>query len=398
MTRKTLDIGEVVDLSDGYEGMSRRHFLRSLGTLAAGSVGLSKFVEHVTGKKPDGKPLVHTRGRNGEPRRVRIVPQKRHSIITRYQNMSMRTLERRNPGLSSVSLSQRSDRENDLAFQFTFDKSEQSHRGARRTAPRRFGGAPVEAAVERPEAAHEAIDVPDGGGTDNGGTNNDGTGDSTSDGSDDSDDRPPYYDTVGGDTLVVGTSDSYVGAGTALGTFYKSGTPVVLTNEHVGNVSSGNYYLWRGDVNIGFNVGYDKPTDTAAFMLRDRDYGAPRLMHDPLNDVTEAWTFAGITDYMEYAGHMPVEYYGKTSSYASDGVAFTRRNSWWNNARTDYEVGMENRLTDDGDSGGPWVHQFTDALVAQHNGWVERYPWDDAHSVGTAAWECLDAVNTGLWE
>lgn len=358
MTRNKIGIGEVVDLSDAYEQMSRRRFMQVLGGLGAGTIGLSRLIESVEGAEPEGEPLVHTRGKNGEPERVRIVSGHRHSVITRYETMSMEQFDRQHPDVISVGLLQRSDDEDDLAYEFVYDAEEYSQEKAKEKAPSQFRGVPVEPAVEAVEVEHD-------------------------------------HHLRGGDGVVVEDDDGDRWLGTATCVCYDGyGNEIVLTNKHVGD---GGFWLYDGGSKIGYRYRTDGGTDTAAYRLFSTVDSWPRATKYPLNNLYSAWTFGGISDYLSYYGSMPVELHGATSEHITNEVRETRRNKWYNLTMTDYDIRMDDRNCQGGDSGGPWVHRDYGALVAQHVGGYSGWFVRDC-DVGSAAWETLQAVDAHLWD
>lgn len=339
----TIPIGTVIDLGEYFESTSRRQFLRTLGGLAAGSVGLSTLITRAAGASPEGEPLVQTVGSNGEPRRVKVVSGRRHSVLKRYENLKMDKLARRYPGLQSVSVVSSDRDRSGLAFEMIFDGNEVSTAEAEEHTPPKLKGVPTVTTVEVTENVPESLE--------------------------------------GGSTIDYQS-------GTATGVFYNSNNEaMLLTAEHV----AGSTVSYNGQT-VGDLHQADETTDTASYILRDGVNYDALGMKSPLTDVTEFWTFSGITDRMSM-DPVPVELYGRSSDHVEDRVINTIRSRWYNDISWDYVVEMDNYYTDEGDSGGPWVHDG--ALVAQHVG--ARDPLGGSKfSAGTAAVECLSAVGVYL--
>ncbi|MFW6437260.1 MAG: twin-arginine translocation signal domain-containing protein, partial [Halococcoides sp.] len=68
--------GELVRL-DGDGQINRRTFLRNLAAAGTGVAAINSAVQSVYGKKPDGVPLVYTYDTQGNPRKVRYIPEER---------------------------------------------------------------------------------------------------------------------------------------------------------------------------------------------------------------------------------------------------------------------------------------------------------------------------------
>lgn len=343
----------MVDLTGVYEQMSRRRLLKLAAGLTAGTVSLSWLIESVEGAEPEGKPLVQTVGRNNQPAQVKIVSNRRHSILKRYETLNLDKLAERYSSLSAVGLTNRSDDEDDLAFEFVFDGDEVGADEAAEIAPQKHRGVPVVFGVETVERTPEHL--------------------------------------RGGSDISVGFS-----GGTATGVFSNSNSEeVVLTNEHVGN--GGSTISYNGTV-VGNLDKIDDDTDTSSYVLRDNVDADARRMMDPLDDVATSWTYAGLSDHVSSEGSLEVELYGRTSGHVEDKVVDTRRSRWWNSINWDYEIHMDTHSTAAGDSGAPWV--AGNQLVAQHVGMYEEsrlFRSDKKYSVGTAAMESVRAVDATLW-
>lgn len=346
--RDTLPIGTVVNLSEYYESITRRQFLGTIGGFAAGSIGLSTILTRVAGASPEGEPLVQTVGSRGEPRRVKVVSQRRHSVLKRYETMPMEQLVRRYPDLRAVSVVSSDRDRSGLAFEMIFDGNEVTADEAADRTPSKLFGVPTVTTVEEANQVPESLQ--------------------------------------GGSDISVGNQ-----VGTSTGVYYNSdGDPVVLTADHVG---SGQSTISHGSQTVGDLDQVDDETDTASYVLRDDVDNDPLGMKNPLSDVDEAWTFSGISEEVS-SGSLSVELYGRNSGHVEDDAVDTRRNRWYRpDVNWDYEVHMDTHSTAGGDSGAPWVHD--DALVAQHVGAYEPPVLSD-YSVGTAATETLNAVDVSL--
>lgn len=347
-----LKVGEVLNLSKAYDEMSRRRLLKLMGAIGAGTVSLSQMIATVYGEEPEGVPIVHTVGKGGEPKRVRIITEERYRRIQVYQELPVDRLIQNNPNINAISISPKPEGESGLAIEFLLDDDSPSIRAG---LPDDIDDVPV-VYTKKPRETE-------------------------------------FEDLEGGSSI-----SSANGGGTATLVCYDQVTNdrVVITADHVPEGASTLYYDGDPVADIAYR---DSGTDTTSYKIRSGvNVDVRGTIYIP--DISGAWTFAGLSDQvgqtddgddLDDGDPVPVELWGSTSGFVSDRCNNTKRDD-----RIEYQADMETHSTADGDSGGPWVDSDGN-LLASHVGY-DYDPWRGTEwSVGSVGAESLSRVNAKLY-
>lgn len=345
-----IPVGTTVSLSERLPNATRRNVLRGIGSVAAGSVGLAKLVERAAGATPDGEVLTLTTDVRGNPDTVRVVPPERYRRLKLYERMpAQRIIDRHDP-LTAISITQRSSDPSDIGFEFILDAETE---GGRSNLPTTYRGVPI--TYEERTVTRTQQDISGG--------------------------------------LECSASDLPPGTTTVVGYDTSSGNKVVLTAEHV-TESSFDLYIGGGEEGT-FRVS-DATLDAVSYTLDNPSFGTVGKVKG-IQDITGAWTFAGLADTVGQTddgdtvsdgGTVSVDFYGKESGALSDVCNNTKRTG-----KVDYQADMKEAKTQDGDSGGPWVDD-NGKFLALHVGTTSD--WFDTWSYGTVGQPVFDTLGVSL--
>lgn len=362
MSRNKLEVGTVVELGGKLRDLSRRRYLKALGLLGGGTLGLRTVVESVFGADAEGVPLVLTRDRQGNPDRVKIVPKEHRRRLRVYSNFDVTGLVERHPIINEVTVVQRGDSMSDLALKFFLDEDD---RRARLRLPNTVQDVPVEHEV-RPSSRSNFGGCQD-----------------------------PDAGCRRGVTADPIEANAQIGGGSGFGTLGVVGVhdgpseyPCLVTADHVMEGTS-TMTQPPGDRPVGSFVSRDQSLDATKYEL-DTYYDAniDGTMSSRQPDMSGWWTFDGLSSATS-GGSIDCSYAGAESCYKSNAANNTSRSDV-----VDYEADMRDHDTESGDSGGPFVD--TDGyLVCILHGC--QWDWTNNHwDIGTTAGPMFDSLNVLL--
>lgn len=369
--------GEQIDLQKYYENLSRRTFLQLSGGLAASSMTISTLVEKAYGAEPEGKTIVHTRDVKDRPAIVASVDPERYRRIKAYENFQSSIVAQKNKNIRGVEIQQRSSDRTDLTIQVGVISEEKRPSekipeqanvpddpkelpGMKEALPDNAQGIPI-----------EYMPV----------SNSTGTPQSLEGGS--SLNNPDMDDSPTGTAGLV-CYDS------------ETGTEVMLTAYHLLDYDgdddyhlqwvSDDYYtrdLKEKDVQNQDSSNQDAITYDVGLM------NSSTLETLEIPNVSGYWTFSGLTDATSLFSTLSANFYGQESGKVTDAaVSHTHKDDHG----CDYTAHTENEVTNDGDSGGPWVDDdgyFIGKL------WGADCDWT-CYSILTVAGKTFDEVNVTL--
>lgn len=288
------------------------------------------------GARPEGVPIVHTDDRNGNPDKVRIIPEERYRRLHLYANLPVDTFADRTAKLTGISITQQSSDGTDLALEFL---SRSNDRSTRKVSPNTYKQMPV--VFRRKSSDHVPNSVQGG------------VGFETDSPKDDSGPAGTVtliaYDESTGDEVLVATDHTTAG------------------EEQVDDTSC---------TLIAENNKFDYATDTSRFVVVNGADVAPlRTINVP--DISGAWRFAGLADTvgqtddgdsLSDGGTVAVETYGAASGRLENTRNNTKRYGTDREfGELEYQADMVKSKATVGDSGAPWV-DANGKLLAQHFG------------------------------
>jgi hypothetical protein len=357
MAKKPPKLGETFRLSQ----LSRRDFIRFVGVGGVSVAGLQRAITDVYGQEPEGKPLVHTYDANGNPDRVRMVPEERHRRITALKNFPDQFLQPE--GVNGIGIKPLSDDPTDLAHEvFVEEESEVRIPQVRRAAAEHVSDIPIEVTTEDTETF------------------------------DDCSTRNNEYQYLQGGLKVNGDSSTSAGGTLTLPCYNSNGDEVLVGSGHVMEGASKMYQPAGSTRSVGdFYKWSQKETgeDVAAYTLESDDSQFDRTIIDVPN-ATGTWDFYGLADEIYNNGPVDCTVSGASSCTASNKAVETRRGG----VRVYHQVNMDSRNASGGDSGGPWMDDDGN-LVAVHSGYVEQVDGDN-YDAGSAGQQALSAVDAQL--
>lgn len=109
---------------------SRRRVLSVMGVAGSGVLGLNSTIETVSGSSIDEVPIVHTRDRQDNPIKVRMIPRERRRRINLFTKFPAQEFLTSHPNVSEVSLKQRSKDDRDLSIHLHLKRNTESVRQA----------------------------------------------------------------------------------------------------------------------------------------------------------------------------------------------------------------------------------------------------------------------------
>ncbi len=349
--------GTTLELGSKLRALSRRSVLRGLATAATASgAALSAAVERAYGKPPEGKVIVHTDDIHGQPDTVRVIPKERYRRLKLYERLPIQKFTDRE-GVQALTITQQSDDPTDLALKFLV---ENNNRATRKRVPNNYNRVPT-VVEEKPFETREELDFEGGSVIANPNTSKD----------------------TDGTVCLVGYDADGSGE-------------LVLTADHVMNGSAEMH-----DVNgkIGELHDRDQSLDVTSYKITSNIKTHPTGTFEDIPNITGAWRFAGLADKVGQTDDgdsvadgdtVPVELFGRSSSYVSDKCNNTKRSD-----QVEYQADMANHHTDQGDSGAPWVDR-DGKLLGVHHGADEAFWGDKEWSTATVARPALNAVGVDL--
>jgi len=354
---KKIPTGTVLQLGERLRSVSRRRFLKGVASLAAGSIGLSTLVKRAYGKKPDGRVLVYTDDRLGNPDTVKIVSKERYRRLKLYEQLPVDKLVRQRRGVNAVTITQRSDDPDDLALKFLLDRNTNS---VRKRVPNTYNRMPV-VVEERPrQSKPEALE---------------------------------------GGSAIDYDQTSYNGTAALVG-YDGDGNQAIVTADHVMEEAQ---TMYSGGDEVGTFSSRDVSIDVTAYTRSNNaSTNVGGTKSSSVSEITGAWKFAGLADKVGQTDDgdsvsdgdtVSVDHYGATSGHISDKCNNTKRTG-----QIEYQADMVHHYTDGGDSGGPWVDD-NGKLLGVHHG----YDYDSDLFGGYTEWStaavgrpALDAVGVSL--
>lgn len=324
----TIDTGTVLDLGKARESVSRRRFLRVLGAAGSGIAGLTTTIETVYGASPDGVPIPYTSDRNGNPDKVRVIPEERYRRIRVFRNLPLERILGLHEAFIGLTMEQLSSDETVLALKVLLTDNSTA---VTQRLPDAISGVPVTHEVEDSTAHADAFE--------------------------------------GGDQ--VERSDGGYGTATMVATDSSSRDDVILTADHVMEGES-TMYDSGGDSIGNFNA-RDQDHDITSYTADSGLYTDPGGTVQSIPDISGAWFFSGLTDAVgttddggsvSDGGTVSVKMYGNgTGGVVENECNNTKR---YGN-HVDHQADMANRNATGGDSGGPWVDS-NGKFLAMHSG------------------------------
>lgn len=339
-------------------GSTRRDFIKYLSVSGMGIAGLNSATKRVFGKKPDGVPIVLTRGRDGKPMRIMYVSKERARRFKVFNNIRPEKKFSAADRMTGMTIDTKDGEEDSLRIKIYLDSNKQS---VRRKFPNRVDGTPIIFEERNNEFTPECrID--------------------------------DQYTVLKGNIQIA----TQVGAGT-LGLVARDSStndPVLLTAWHVVDTDKDVLYQPTWSDKVGDYADHTPDNSTGHDIVKYDFYnngsqypgavGATEESSQP--DITSLWTFSGLSQYLDLEGRFNVNYAGRNTCSATSNCYDVAKNSILNH--TAY---MDSHPTEKGDSGGPWVDD-NGALVCLHTG-VENGTND---VIGGVASEAFDSVNAKL--
>lgn len=404
-----LENGESVDLQPYYDNLSRRDFLSIAGGLAATSLSLSELVERAYGATPEGKVIVTKRDREGRPAVVESVHPQRYRRLKLYEEFSTKQIQ--HPHIAGASIRQRSSDRTDLALQIGVEADAMRNSAGKRdhSVGSNAGQARGHRDPPKPEDIPDVANVPedprDLPGLDPAierGVHGQVASVSAAD-------IPIEYTIVGGNPVPQGLkggssldnddSDRKYN-GTAGLVCYDEGSRerVVLTAYHITNNGGPMHYnsnqidaIKHKDEPGDGRYTYGQDAVTYSLAGEGINYDMSATISIP--DVKGYWTFSGLSNEASgwFAPKVSANHYGATSGKVSAKIDHTHKEDA---VGIMYSAHTETRVTDYGDSGGPWVDD--DGYFLGHHYGIDHPDSYTTYSVVSVAGPTFDEVNVTL--
>lgn len=365
-----IEIGDVVELGS----KTRRRFLKNLGFVAAGGLSLKNGVKRAFGKEPEGVPLVWTRDIYGNPDKVRMVSKERYRRLMVYRDLDPNAFIEKHPIVNEISITQRSADEDDLGLVLYLDKDTYK---VRRKLPSRVQDVPVEY-VERP--------------TELGYKSDSTTSSCSANSTDDSCRVGTGYYTMRGNIEISNESGSN-GTLALVAWNADSSNPYkcLITADHV---MESDLNMYQAGKEVGSLSATSSSMDGCKYKVINNTSADPRAtVESSQPSITGTWDFAGLSDKVESSGGtVSCSYAGAQTCYAETACDSTSKND-----AVTYEADMQNVVTENGDSGGPFVDtngKLVCTLTGCQSNWSNSDYWDRG-PVGT---ELLNSINAQLYK
>lgn len=341
---------------------TRRKFMQMVGAGGSSIAALSAAVETVQGTSRDGYPIIYKRDLNGNPTKIRYVSKERFNVIQVLENITPEHISSKPDSITGITLGETQTKGSAPPIKVYVDKMNEkvirSMKNRVRDIPLKF--------EERPEADITL-------------QANCRTGD--------------VADTMEGN-IQIGSSNS---AGTLSTVGTDSDYTVLITSWHVMREGT-NDYMYQPAPNhsesrtVGVYLDHSPLSSTGydickfASYENDHDIGGTKSSQQP--DISDAWTFAGLSDYLSRISEtLSCSFAGAQTCY-TDSLECTDVAKY---AELKHAAYTKPDITIDGDSGGPFVDD-NGSLVCILTGSADNL----VAGVGPVGSEALGSIGVGL--
>lgn len=354
--------GELVRL-DGDGQINRRTFLRNLAAAGTGVAAINSAVQSVYGKKPDGVPLVYTYDTQGNPRKVRYIPEERYRRIKLLDKINVENTFRNSERVTGMTLEETSDPRKPRLKIFL----DRNNRTVRKGFPSHVKRVPVvfeERKLDPTYKCRQDLRVGTMEGNIEIGTS------MTSNGA-------VYEGTLG----VVGTSQSRYDYHAYAITAWHVMEPNREELRQPGMSTSGGNRDSDSRVVGDYNTHSSRSEyDLVAYELSGVDYDLGGTHSDQQAEIEGVWTADGLWDQIYWGSNVEVDFAGaRTCNASTECVGVS------NDAELNHTAYFDPVVTIKGDSGGPFVDQNGN-LVAMLSG------ENNGMDFGPVAKEGLDSI------
>lgn len=350
----------------------RRRFLKIVAGTTPPVIALKRIISDSYGKTPDGVPIVWTKDIYGNPDLVRTISKERYRRLTVYSEIDPNSVIQKYDGVTGLSMEQRTSDPDNLALQFLIDKDQWR---VRKKLPNFVQDVPVtykETTTDyRPHSCREG----------------------------------EYFDSLKGNIEIAVKTNCQDGPtpqqgnGSAWGTLSfvgyndDSGNPYqcIITSYHIVECRTDDD-MWQPDVEesssrkVGTYRSKDESMDTVKYKVSAN--AEPKVTAEANQpDLDGVWTFNGLTDATSNGGTVDTTFAAVRNCSPANACMETRKNN-----KVEKEAVFESDVTQDGDSGGP----FVDA-----NGKLVCILYGDdgnGHNVGPVGEPVLNSVNAVLYD
>ena len=338
-----IPVGSVVELTE--TNLDRRQYMNYLFMFSIGYLSLTQLIGRVAGDDPEGEPLVQVKGIDGRPLKTKIIGAERKRRYEKFNDIDFKKLKDEYPILSMTPWTI-DDRDNlgvkigVLEDDITGEDEKELENEISLPVGFEYLDAPTETTKEADVAGGNSMYARDGF-------------------------TPTDPTTI---TLITDHFD------------YES-TLICTEHQLEDNEAVFDHHTSEHIADEKFT---NSDTDAAACKVKDGYNFDHYETVDLLRSVNGFWTATGIDDEIDDNGSIPVETVGHTSGYTTTDAVEYKRNASWG---LEYQVLMDDDVTDHGDSGAPWMEDSEPYLVGAHIGTT-----GDPVSIATAAHEFMVSV------
>jgi hypothetical protein len=344
-------LGETLRLT----GTSRRQFLKLMASAGTGAIGLETMIEKVYGKKPEGKPIVHTYDFNGHPKRIRIIPKERHRRLSVFKNYPFQDLIDKHPSIEYIDVVNESGSETDLKFRFHLNRHDWN---VRKKLPNRIRKVPIVYEKSEFEAHPHRCDS-----------------------------RHGEQATIEGG-IAIDNGSSWGTLGLVFRDKYDPGR-YLITADHVMSGTDNMYQAGRtiGDFRSRDQASNGSGEDITMYKYKDgSNYHTDHLgtRDSRVQEVTGAWDYYGLLDVVD-SGFVYCQTPGANNCYIKNRV-----NHVGKYGAVQHQVDMDYARNENGDSGSPWVDNNGNLVMLTFGTYSNWH--GDTWGCGAAAVQALAAV------